>query len=142
VVYGKDVYKFIKKLDNDTFKIQYKEITAQKNILALELSTDITCQAWLADGRFILCNEKGQIILMESNGDYKQFTISAHNKQSVPITAVIPYGNNGDQTSKHHKSGFVVASLGGNFRVFIKSDSESRQPYKRVDGNDLFPLLT
>jgi len=31
------------------------------------------------------------------------------------------------------KTGFIIASLGGHFRVFLKSDSESRQPYKSVE---------
>jgi hypothetical protein len=71
IVTGKDCYRFIKKLENDTLKVFYKEITSQKNLVALDLNTDISCHCWLADGRFILCNEKGQIMLMESNGDFK-----------------------------------------------------------------------
>jgi hypothetical protein len=48
---------------------------------------------------------------MESNGDYKQFTISAHNRSAVPIMAVVPYGNQQDPTSKQQtKNGFVIAT--------------------------------
>jgi hypothetical protein len=54
--------------------------------------------------------------------------------------AVVPYGNHQDPTSKQQtKSGFVIASQSGMFRVFVKSDSESRQPYRRVEGDDLHP---
>ena len=41
--------------------------------------------------------------------------------------------------SSNAKTGFIIASLGGHFRVFMKSDSESRQPYKCVEGEDLTP---
>ena len=98
IVTGKDCYRFIKKLENDSLKVFYKEITSQKNLMALDLSTDISCHCWLADGRFILCNEKGQIMLMEGNGDFKQFTISAQNRNPVPICSVIPYTMGGGET--------------------------------------------
>jgi hypothetical protein len=40
------------------------------------------------------------------------------------------------------KTGFIIATLGGLFRVFVKTDNESRQPYRRVEGDDLFPAET
>jgi len=45
----------------------------------------------MADGRFILCNEKGQIMLLEQNGDFKQFTITATGKSPISITAVTSF---------------------------------------------------
>jgi hypothetical protein len=82
-------------------------------------------------------------MLMESNGDFKQFTISAQNRNPVPICSVIPYtmggGEAGSKPGANQKTGFIIATLGGLFRVFVKTDNESRQPYRRVEGDDLFP---
>jgi hypothetical protein len=146
IVTGRDCYRFIKKLENDSLKVFYKEITSQKNLVALDLDTNITCHCWLGDGRFILCNEKGQIMLMEGNGDFKQFTISASNRNAVPICSVIPYtmggGEAGAKPGVNQKTGFIIATLGGLFRVFVKTDNESRQPYRRVEGDDLFPAYS
>jgi len=82
-------------------------------------------------------------MLMEANGDFKQFTISANNRNPVPICSVIPYtmggGAEGGKAGANQKTGFIIATLGGLFRVFVKTDNESRQPYRRVEGDDLFP---
>ena len=88
-------------------------------------------------------------MLLEQNGDFKQFTISAHGKSPITITAVVPFVMQGEggqggagksqPVNSNAKTGFIIASLGGHFRVFMKSDSESRQPYKCVEGEDLTP---
>jgi hypothetical protein len=108
-----------------------------------DISTDISCHSWLADGRFILCNEKGQIMLMESNGEFKSNMILSTPKAPIPIHAVFPYTQGageagaGAKANLNAKSGFVVASASGQFRVFVSSADGSRQPYKTVPGEDL-----
>ena len=39
------------------------------------LSTNFVCHTWLADGKFIVCTDIGQILLFEQSGDFKQVTI-------------------------------------------------------------------
>jgi hypothetical protein len=37
----------------------------------LNVSTNYTCHSWLSDGRLLLCNDFGDILLIESSGDFK-----------------------------------------------------------------------
>jgi WD40 repeat protein len=139
IVTGKDVYRFYRLQENNTFKCHPKELQT-KNVP--DISTDISCHTWLADGRFILCNEKGQIMLMESNGEFKSNMILSTPKAPIPIHAVFPYTQGsgeatGGKANLNAKSGFVVASTSGQFRVFVSSADGSRQPYKTVPGEDL-----
>lgn len=49
------------------------------------------CHTWLNDGRFIVCTETGQILLFESNGDYKNIMITAPNKPTFKINSVLAF---------------------------------------------------
>jgi len=70
----------------------------------------------------------GQIMLFESNGDYKQVQISDPRKPSFPIFSVLPFtmgsqGDNSNNAGKSQlKSGFIVAGDSGTLRVYVKSD--------------------
>jgi len=141
IVTGKDVYRYLKLQENGTFKTTHKEIATPKNLG--DLSTDISSHAWMTDGRFILCTEKGHIILMETNGDFKQNTVKSHKRNTLPINTVIPFSL--DRTEAERKTqptgtntGFIVASLSGVFRVFMMADFGSRNPYKDSE-HDLEP---
>ena len=35
------------------------------------VSNNFTCHSWLPDGRFIICTDQGEIMLLESDGAYK-----------------------------------------------------------------------
>jgi hypothetical protein len=35
------------------------------------ISNNYTCHTWLPDGRLIVCTDQGDIMLLESTGDYK-----------------------------------------------------------------------
>lgn len=37
------------------------------------------------------------------------------------------------------RQGFIIAGENGNIRVFHKSETDVRMPYKRVEGEDLYP---
>ncbi len=46
---------------------------------------------------------------------------------------------NANSKSNSQKQGFIVAGDNGKIRVFVKSDTDVRMPYKRVEGEDLTP---
>ena len=48
----------------------------------------------------------------------------------------IPANN---QTRSQTRQGFIVSGENGNIRVFHKSETDVRMPYKRVEGDDLYP---
>lgn len=47
--------------------------------------------------------------------------------------------NSNNQKGHAPKQGFIVAGENGRIRVFCKSDTDARMPYKRVEGEDLTP---
>ena len=146
---GQDLYKYLK-LDGPTLKVAPNAgINKRENDQVF--SNNYTCHAWLADGRFVICNDHGQIMLLDQYGD-KGVTISDPRKESFPITAVTTFsgvtqtdpaaGAQGAKASASNaKSGFIVAGESGRIRVYVKSDADPKKPYVRVDtSEDLFPL--
>lgn len=143
VVTGKDVYKFYNLTENNQLKCAHHGFSKREENAANVISTNFICHTWLADGKFIVCTEDGKILLFESNGDYKNVQIFDPKKNSFQINSVIPFtigenegvAPNGKALTQ--KTGFVVAGDSGQFRVFFKSDTDVRTPYKRADGDDL-----
>ena len=116
----------------------------------MDISGNYTCHTWLPDGKIAICTDIGQIMILESNGDYKSIQAGDQKKGPIPIYAVIPYCFGGIDYSKPanagglqkgelKRQGFIIASESGRFRVFFKSDTDVRTPYKRIDGDDLEP---
>jgi WD40 repeat protein len=89
----------------------------------------------------------GQVMLLESTGDYKSLQAYDPKKPAFPIYTILPYQFGGinhaepasGQAQKGQRQGFIVAGENGMFRVFHKSDTDVRMPYKRVEGEDLQP---
>ena len=89
-------------------------------------STNYTCHTWLADGKLAICNDLGQILILEPGGDCKG-SAGDSRKESFPINAIYPYtgvsGNNSEAMQStgakgSQKSGFIVAGENGQIRVF------------------------
>jgi hypothetical protein len=90
LVTGKDVYKFYHLTDSNQLKAKEQGFQ-QKGDSANAISTNFICHTWLNDGRFIVCTETGQILLFESNGDYKNIMITAPNKPTFKINSVLAF---------------------------------------------------
>lgn len=148
VVTGTDYYRYLK-MDGPNLKaVQTAPINRKES--EIHLSQNYTCHAWLNDGRFVICNDHGQIMLLDAQGDFKGQTISDPRKDSFHITAIATFsgvaadaagaaaGSGGKASGA--RSGFVVAGESGRIRVFVKSDADPKKPYVRVDTtDDLFP---
>lgn len=88
VVTGNEHYRYLKQ-DGNALKIQQVGINRREN--ETYFSQNYTCHAWLPDGRFLICNDQGQILIMEPTGDYKGFTAGDPKKESLPIWAVATF---------------------------------------------------
>jgi len=86
LVTGRDVFKFYK-LENFQLRPSHNQVMKKE----AEVSTNYTCHTWLPDGRIALCTDLGQILILESNGDYKSVQAYDPKKISWPIYALIPY---------------------------------------------------
>ena len=120
---GSDFFKYFR-LENSSLKLIHPTIARRDGDAH---STNYTCHTWLADGRLAMCNDLGQILLLESSGDYKGITAGDPRKESFPINAIYPYsGTNTAQNDgmpnpsgrNSAKSGFIVAGENGQIRVF------------------------
>lgn len=67
LVTGKNTYRFFRMQETHQMKVIHTAI--QKKDLAI--STNYTCHTWLSDGRILICNDQGDIVLLESTGDFK-----------------------------------------------------------------------
>ena len=88
VVTGIKFYRYIK-LDGPTMKALPIVIT--KREAEAHYSDNYTCHTWLNDGRFIICNDHGQIFLLDSQGEYKGVTVSDPRKDFFPIHSVTTF---------------------------------------------------
>lgn len=68
IVTGNGLYKYFHIKDQD---IEQKH--SQMNNKDPDLSTSFTCHTWLTDGRLIVCTAEGEIMMLESSGEYKKF---------------------------------------------------------------------
>ena len=84
---GNEFFKYFKQEQN-ALKMMHSSINRRDGEVH---STNYTCHAWLADGRLAMCNDLGQILLLESSGDYKGITAGDSRKESFPINAIYPY---------------------------------------------------
>ena len=89
-------------------------------------STNYTCHTWLVDGKLAICNDLGQILILEPSGDCKG-SAGDSRKESFPINAIYPYtgaSSNNNEAMQNtgakgsQKSGFIVAGENGQIRVF------------------------
>ena len=88
VATGNDFYRYFR-LDNNSIKQQQVQI--QRRDKDAHFSTNYTCHKWLNDGRFIICTDHGQILLLEASGEYKNIFIMDTRKDPFPIWAVTSF---------------------------------------------------
>lgn len=140
LVTGKDVYKYYHLTDMNQLKCNHAGFNRKDDSQTPAISTNFVCHAWMADGKFVVCTDIGQMLLFETSGDFKNIQITAEKKNPFPINAIMPFimGNADAQASgkQSAKSGFVIAGDSGLMRVFFKSELDPRTPYRRADGND------
>ena len=100
---GNDFFKYFR-LETNTLKLIWSTINRRDGEVH---STNYTCHSWLADGRLAMCNDLGQILLLESSGDYKGITAGDPRKEAFPINAIYPYtgSNSGNSDNMPNPGG-------------------------------------
>ena len=92
VVTGDDFYRYLK-VDGQQLKTTHMAINKRES--EQHFSTNYTCHAWFPDGKFVVCNDHGQIMLLDQNGEYKGVTISDPRKDPFPIMAITTFSGLG-----------------------------------------------
>lgn len=114
LVTGNGVFKYYKHKDN-MLKVEHTGMTKKEQ----HISNHLTCHTWLPDGRAIVCTDQGELLLIESGGDYKMI-LNCSPGDGFYIEAIITY-----------QKGFIIAGDTGQIMIFEKTD-EPQHPYARL----------
>jgi hypothetical protein len=67
LITGPQTYKFYKITENNALTPSKTSLNKKEQ----HISSHYTCHCWLADGKFLVGTDQGDIIYCESNGDFK-----------------------------------------------------------------------
>lgn len=91
IVTGKDTFKFYNLNESFSMKCSHNGFSRREENQSNPISTNFVCHTWLADGKFVVCTDVGQILLFEPNGDYKNVQIFDPKKSSFQINSVLAF---------------------------------------------------
>jgi hypothetical protein len=83
------------------------------------ISNNYTCHTWLPDGKLLVCTDQGEILLLESNGEYKMLLPDSPG-DGFYIECVHTYSK-----------GFIVAGDNGRIIIYEKSE-DPKTPYNKL----------
>ncbi len=70
MVTGNNTYKYYKIKELNEFGADHTQINNKDR----NISTAYSCHAWMQDtGRLVVCTENGEIMLLETSGEYMSF---------------------------------------------------------------------
>lgn len=116
LITGPQTYKFYKITETNA-------LTTMKNNLNKKdqhISSNYTCHCWLADGKFLVGTDQGDIIYCEANGDYKSMLHQDPNMDGFYI-----------ETIRTYPKGFIVGGEKGQILIFERTD-EPKTPFTKV----------
>ena len=114
IVIGNGVYKYYKLKDNG-IRPEHSGISKKES----HISSHYTCHTWLPDGKIIICTNQGEMLYLESTGEYKMM-LSWSPGDGFYIEAIVNYSN-----------GVMIAGDTGQIMVFSKTD-EPKKPFVHV----------
>lgn len=115
LVTGNNVYRYFKIGDNQ----QLKSIPQSTQKRDAQISPNYTCHCWLKEGKFLIGTDQGEIMLFESNGDYKMLL-----QESPGESFYI-------ETMRTCGTGFIIAGDKGQIMIFDKTDKQ-QSPFHSV----------
>lgn len=114
IVTGNGVYKYYKLKDNG-LRPEHSGLTKKES----HISNHYTCHTWLPEGKIIVCTDQGELLLLESTGEYKML-LSCSPGDGFYIESITTYSK-----------GFMIAGDTGQIMVFEKTD-EPKKPFAHV----------
>jgi hypothetical protein len=112
-VTGNNIYKF--------YKIKDSGIQAQHQNMAkkdVKISTHYTCHAWMQDEKIIVCTDQGEIMLLESSGEFKLMLTDSPG-EGFYIETIVAYGK-----------GFIIAGMNGQIIIYERLE-DLKTHYRR-----------
>jgi hypothetical protein len=115
LVTGNGVYKFYKVQENNLLKPIHTQISKKDP----HISNHYSAHTWLPDGRALVCTDKGEIMLMDQNGDFRA-NLSEAPGDDFFIECIITYSK-----------GFIIAGDNGRIMIYEKSE-DPKNPYSKL----------
>ena len=112
VATGEDVFRWYKVVDEE-----FKALTTDIHNKDSEVSSNFLCHTWLKDGRLIVGNDKGQIIILDSNCEYLGFM--KVELEDFQVTRLIL-----------SEAGFVAGGSDGRVAVYWSTEEEEVPAFK------------
>lgn len=111
VVSGHGIFKYYKiREQNSEFVADHTQVNSKDR----NISTHYSCHTWMMDtGRLVLCTENGEILILDSNGEYKAF--AQDSPVGVKLRCVVPYNK-----------GFIVGGENGEVFVYETNNDDPR----------------
>jgi cilia- and flagella-associated protein 57 len=114
IVTGNGVYKYYKLKDNG-LRPEHSALAKKES----HISNHYTCHTWLPEGKIIICTDQGELLLLESTGEYKM-CLDCSPKDGFYIEAIAIYSK-----------GFMIAGDTGQIKIYEKTD-EPKKPFQEV----------
>jgi hypothetical protein len=112
---GVDTYRFLRIDANPgATQAEFTQEHTRVNNADRELTTKYVCQAWMGDGRLIVCTEVGEIFLCEESGSYMTYIPESPTDDNFKLEACVAFSR-----------GFIVAGNengNGKFYAFEKCE--------------------
>lgn len=112
---GKHTFKYFRIQETNTMKVVHHSINKKD----ATQSTNYTCHAWMPDGRIIVCNDFGDIFILENGGEFK-FMLQEAPGSGFKIEKILLFSK-----------GLVICGEFGQIQVFEKNE-ENKNPYTFV----------
>jgi len=114
-VTGNNVYKYFKIQDGQQLKTDKREMQKKD----AQISNHYTCHAWLPEGRIIVCTDQGELLLLESSGDFKKMLPESPGAETQ-IECIVTY-----------QKGFFIGTDTGQIIIYERSE-DPNNPYHRL----------
>ena len=115
VVTGRNMYRFYRMQENHTLKVIHQTL-AKKDPLT---SSAYAGHSWLPDGRLLLATEAGDVLLIESSGDFKM-ALSCSPGHTFRVQGIMTYSK-----------GFILSGDHARFLVYERTE-EVKNPFKNI----------
>lgn len=111
VVTGNSIYKYYRIGESNSLKTVHNAIAKKES----HISNNYTCHSWLPDGRFIVCTDQGEIMLLDSEGLYRMQLESPGDGFHIECVQTF-------------SKGFIIGGDSGQIYIYEKSE-EPKNPY-------------
>ena len=117
VVSGNGIFKYYKIRENQEFVADHTQVNSKDR----SLTTAYSCHTWMQDtGRLVLCTDNGEIMLLDTTGEYMAF-VNESPMDNFKIVCIVPFSR-----------GFIIGGENGVVYAYERTE-DARNPYRQIN---------